>query len=92
MRPRFTGEIEQVPPAYSALKVEGKRAYALARAGAEVELESRKVRVYALSVRAEPVEALPCNNEEKFGASASKVPRHSQKLPGNCGSRKRPGA
>ena len=31
---RFTGEIEQVPPAYSALKVEGKRAYDLARAGA----------------------------------------------------------
>ena len=38
---RFTGEIEQVPPAYSALKVEGKRAYDLARAGAEVILESR---------------------------------------------------
>ena len=36
---RFTGEIEQVPPAYSALKVEGTRAYALARAGAEVGAE-----------------------------------------------------
>jgi tRNA pseudouridine55 synthase len=48
---RFTGEIEQVPPAYSALKVEGKRAYALARAGAEVELKSRKVRVYSLEPR-----------------------------------------
>ena len=33
MLPRFTGEIEQVPPAYSALKVDGKRAYDLARAG-----------------------------------------------------------
>ena len=33
--PRFTGEIEQVPPAYSALKVDGKRAYARARAGEE---------------------------------------------------------
>ena len=41
--PRFTGEIEQVPPAYSALKVDGKRAYDLARAGEEVELASRKV-------------------------------------------------
>src|SRR3954464_3798316 len=48
--PRFTGEIEQVPPAYSALKVEGKRAYALARAGEEVELKSRQVRVHALTV------------------------------------------
>ena len=33
MLPRFTGAIEQVPPAYSALKVDGERAYDLARAG-----------------------------------------------------------
>ncbi|HEU0133420.1 MAG TPA: tRNA pseudouridine(55) synthase TruB, partial [Allosphingosinicella sp.] len=46
---RFTGEIEQVPPAYSALKVDGKRAYALARAGAEVELKSRRVTVHSLT-------------------------------------------
>jgi tRNA pseudouridine55 synthase len=45
---RFTGEIEQVPPAYSALKVEGKRAYELARAGADVALQSRKVTVHSL--------------------------------------------
>jgi tRNA pseudouridine55 synthase len=48
--PRFTGEIEQVPPAYSALKVEGKRAYDLARAGAEVELKPRRVTVHQLQV------------------------------------------
>ncbi len=48
---RFTGEIEQVPPVYSALKVEGKRAYHLARAGAEVTLESRKVRIHSLELR-----------------------------------------
>jgi tRNA pseudouridine55 synthase len=47
---RFTGDIEQVPPAYSALKVEGKRAYDLARAGAEVELQSRRVTVHALEL------------------------------------------
>jgi tRNA pseudouridine55 synthase len=46
--PRFTGPIEQVPPAYSALKVDGERAYNLARAGAEVELASRAVVVHAL--------------------------------------------
>jgi tRNA pseudouridine55 synthase len=45
---RFTGEIEQVPPAYSALKVEGTRAYALARSGAEVELKPRQVTVHEL--------------------------------------------
>ncbi|HEX8124459.1 MAG TPA: tRNA pseudouridine(55) synthase TruB [Allosphingosinicella sp.] len=55
--PRFNGEIDQVPPAYSALKVDGKRAHALARAGAAVELKSRNVRIHSLSLRAEPVEA-----------------------------------
>ena len=48
--PRFTGEIEQVPPAYSALKIEGKAAYARARAGEEVELRPRKVRVFELKL------------------------------------------
>jgi len=39
----FTGSIEQVPPAYSAIKVNGKRAYALARADEDVELQARHV-------------------------------------------------
>jgi len=46
---RFTGEIEQVPPAYSAIKVNGERAYDLARAGEVVELKSRLVRIDRLS-------------------------------------------
>ncbi len=49
--PRFTGPIEQVPPAYSALKVDGARAYDLARSGQAVELKSRNVTIYALAVR-----------------------------------------
>jgi tRNA pseudouridine55 synthase len=44
--PRFVGEIDQVPPAYSAIKVDGERAYDLARAGEIVELASRKVVVF----------------------------------------------
>lgn len=48
--PRFTGEIEQVPPAYSALKIDGKRAYARARAGEAVEMKSRAVVIHALAV------------------------------------------
>jgi tRNA pseudouridine55 synthase len=44
--PRFVGEIDQVPPAYSAIKVDGERAYDLARAGETVELASRKVNVF----------------------------------------------
>ena len=47
---RFTGEIDQVPPAYSALKVQGKRAYDRARAGEEVLLTSRKVTIHNLKI------------------------------------------
>ena len=46
--PRFTGVIDQVPPTYSALKIEGKPAYARARAGEQVELQSRKVTIIDL--------------------------------------------
>jgi tRNA pseudouridine55 synthase len=48
--PAFTGEIDQVPPAYSAIKVDGKRAYALARKDEHVELEARRVFVEALAL------------------------------------------
>lgn len=48
--PRFTGPIAQVPPAYSALKVDGERAYDLARAGAEVVLASRDVTIHSLHI------------------------------------------
>jgi tRNA pseudouridine55 synthase len=48
--PRFTGPISQVPPAFSALKVDGERAYDLARAGAEVTLASRDVTVHSLTL------------------------------------------
>ena len=46
----FTGEIEQIPPKYSALMIDGKRAYDRARAGEEVEMTSRRVTIYALDV------------------------------------------
>ena len=49
--PRFTGEIEQVPPAFSALKVAGKRAYDLARGGEQVELQPRQVVIHSLTIR-----------------------------------------
>jgi tRNA pseudouridine55 synthase len=50
----FLGEIEQRPPAYSALKIEGKRAYDLARAGETVELALRKVMIGRLDLVARP--------------------------------------
>jgi len=52
--PRFTGEIEQVPPVFSAIKVDGERAYDLARAGEDVELAARTVTIHDLRVLAQP--------------------------------------
>src|SRR5262249_2168360 len=48
----FIGEIEQVPPAYSAAKVTGRRAYDLARQGEEVVLQPRRVRIYGIDLLA----------------------------------------
>jgi tRNA pseudouridine55 synthase len=50
--PQFTGPIAQVPPAYSALMVDGQRAYDLARAGEDVPLKSRDVTIHSLEVLA----------------------------------------
>jgi len=46
MLPRFTGSLTQTPPAYSAIKIQGERAYNLAREGETVELAPRTVEVY----------------------------------------------
>ena len=67
--PQFVGEIEQVPPKYSAIKVDGERAYDLARAGEYVELEARPVRVDALSVLDVPSPDL-CVVEMRCGKGA----------------------
>jgi tRNA pseudouridine55 synthase len=54
----FVGEIEQVPPSYSAAKVGGRRAYAVARTGREVRIAARRVRVYCLELRSYAYPAL----------------------------------
>lgn len=46
----FVGEIEQVPPPYSAVKVKGRKAYEMARLGEEVDLEPRIIQVYSLDI------------------------------------------
>jgi tRNA pseudouridine55 synthase len=46
--PRFTGEIDQVPPIYSALKIEGKAAYKRARAGEQLEMKPRRTVIHEL--------------------------------------------
>jgi len=47
---KFKGEIEQYPPIHSALKVDGKRMYELARAGVEVEVKPRKITIYDFKI------------------------------------------
>ncbi len=45
----FLGEIDQIPPAYSAIKVDGQRAYKLARQGKAVKIEPRRVKIYEIT-------------------------------------------
>lgn len=47
---KFVGKIQQTPPAYSAIKVDGQRAYKLARAGKEVKIEPREVTINRLEI------------------------------------------
>lgn len=47
---QFIGEITQTPPAYSAIKINGQRAYKLAREGKEVEVPERMVRIYSIEL------------------------------------------
>ena len=57
----FTGPIDQIPPAYSAIKLDGKRAYDRARAGEDVEMPTRRVTIHALELLG-PVDATPLDS------------------------------
>lgn len=48
--PRFTGEIEQIPPMYSAIKIKGQKLYDIARRGGEVERDPRKITVQSIDI------------------------------------------
>ena len=52
--PSFVGEVEQIPPAFSALKIDGQRAYDLARAGEAVVLKARKITIERLELLRRP--------------------------------------
>jgi tRNA pseudouridine55 synthase len=64
--PRFIGDIEQTPPAYSALKIEGKAAYARARAGEDVELKPRSVTIHALTMHHPRESGGPARRQEQW--------------------------
>ncbi|HPX65576.1 MAG TPA: tRNA pseudouridine(55) synthase TruB, partial [Anaerolineaceae bacterium] len=56
---KFVGEVEQTPPIYSALKIDGRRAYDMARKGEEFEMEPRDITVHSLELLEwEPPEAV----------------------------------
>ncbi|MES2147045.1 MAG: tRNA pseudouridine(55) synthase TruB, partial [Pseudomonadota bacterium] len=65
--PRFTGPISQIPPAFSAIKIDGQRAYDRARAGEQVEMKSRDVTVFELAVR-HPRESGDPASKENLGS------------------------
>lgn len=65
--PEFIGEIMQVPPAFSAIKVEGERAYDLARDGEDVVLEARPIQVHRLDLV-----DMPDENTAVFSAECGK--------------------
>jgi len=78
--PRFTGPIDQVPPAYSALKIDGERAYDLARAGEEVVLASRAVTIHSLQSSPErgggPFAPANGGGGKPLGDSVEEAPLH----------------
>ncbi len=80
--PRFTGTIEQVPPRFSAVKIDGERAYDLAREGETVELAPRAVTIYRLEL-VEHARSRPCRARGRMRQ------RHLCAL---AGPRSRPGA
>ncbi len=65
--PAFIGEIKQIPPVYSAIKINGQRAYDLARKGEEINIPERKVEIYDLKL----LEELP-NQQTRFRVECSK--------------------
>ncbi|MGZ6005006.1 MAG: tRNA pseudouridine(55) synthase TruB [Candidatus Saccharimonadales bacterium] len=72
----FIGEIEQVPPAFSAIKVDGQRAYKLARQGKEVKIEPRKVTIYSIT----DVKVIPPIVQKSTIVGKSTMPKLSFKV------------
>lgn len=59
--PEFTGELDQTPPMYSAIKINGRKLYELARKGESVEVKPRRIKIYALALNAEGLLEVECS-------------------------------
>jgi tRNA pseudouridine55 synthase len=66
LKSKFTGEIEQTPPIFSAIKKDGKRAYESARKGIDIKLDARKIKIHELILALQP------DHELHFEVSCSK--------------------
>ena len=84
--PQFTGPIDQVPPAYSALKVDGKRAYDLARAGEEVVLKTRAVTIHSLTISGADIKGeITLSAHVSKGTYIRSLARDIARALGSCG-------
>ncbi len=83
--PAFTGEIEQVPPAFSAIKIEGRRAYDLARAEQPVELKPRLIRIDRFRLLSATEEQAEFEVECGKGAYIRSLARDLAAKLGTCG-------
>jgi len=83
--PRFTGPIEQTPPVYSALMVDGQRAYDRARAGEAVELKARRVTVHSLAVETSGPDSATLAASVSKGTYIRSLARDIAHALGTCG-------
>lgn len=83
--PQFTGDIEQIPPAYSALKINGERAYAKARKGEEVQLKPRPVAIFALEFLGQKGAVATFEATVSKGTYIRSLGRDMAKALGSCG-------
>lgn len=85
--PKFTGPIDQVPPAYSALKVDGRRAYDLARSGQEVDLKTRAVTIHSLTMAGDNAsgEEITLTAHVSKGTYIRSLARDIARALGSCG-------
>lgn len=83
--PQFIGEIEQVPPKFSAIKIDGKRAYDLARAGEAVEMKSRIVHVEDVRLLATTAETAKIAVDCGKGTYIRSIARDLAAALGTCG-------
>jgi tRNA pseudouridine55 synthase len=83
--PAFLGEISQIPPVYSAIKVDGERSYALARAGEAVELAARTVRIDAMRLVEADAESATLEVDCGKGTYVRAIARDLAAMLGTCG-------